>query len=155
MINIIAAIGKNNELGKDNQLIWTIKEDLQYFKTITTGKTIVMGYNTYKSINKLLPNRINVVISRTEIKNGYIIMTMEEILNKYLHSEEEIFVIGGAKIYKDFIDYASNLYITEINAEANADVFFPKFDKNKYDLIQSTPSSTNKLEYKFNIYKKK
>ena len=102
IINIIAAVGKNLELGKNNRLIWSIKEDLKYFKEKTTGKVVVMGENTYNSIGKALPIRNNIVLSydKKQIKDVTVINDYKEV---FCLDEKEIFIIGGASIYKLFI----------------------------------------------------
>ena len=153
MINIIAAIGKNNELGKDNKLVFNVPEDLKYFKEITTNKTVVMGYNTYKSIGKALPNRTNIVLTKKDI-----ILDDVFICNNYkdiLSINEDIFIIGGESIYKLFLPYADNLYLTEIDKEVDADTFFPKFNKNLYDKEIIKENSFNNLKYKFVVYKRR
>ena len=153
MINIIAAIGNNLALGKDNKLIFDIPEDLQYFKKVTTGKTVVMGRKTYESIGKALPNRKNIVLTRQniDIDDVEIVHNVDEILNR----QDEIFIIGGEEIYKLFIPYADNIYLTEIDAEAEADSFFPDFDKNLYQKEIIKQNCYNGLNYTFVIYKRK
>ena len=154
-INIIAAVGKNLELGKGNDLVWRIKEDLNYFKELTTNKIIVMGYNTYLSIGRLLPNRKNIIISKENrnIEGAIVLNSIKDVLNL---DEEEIFIIGGASIYKQFIPYADNLYLTEINSEDDkADVFFPKFDKEHYEKKLVKASTENNLNYNFVCYESK
>ena len=154
IINIIAAVGKNLELGKDNKLIWPIKEDLIYFKEKTLNKTVVMGENTYNSIGKPLPNRNNIVLSydKKEIKDVIVINNYKDIFNL---NEKEIFIIGGESIYKLFLPYADNLYLTEIEKEEkNADTYFPKFDKNHYkkEIIKEV---NEEIKYSFVLYKKR
>ena len=131
MINLIAAVGKNFELGLGNKLIWNIPEDLQYFKELTTGKTVVMGRKTYESIGKALPNRENIVLSTKKIlmDNVIVINNYKDILN----IKKDIFIIGGESIYKLFLSYADNIYLTEIDDEKDADSYFPVFDKNLYE----------------------
>lgn len=153
MINIIAAIGKNNELGKDNKLIFNIPEDLKYFKETTINKTVVMGRKTYESIGKALPNRKNIVLTRKniELEDAFVCNDYEDILSL----DEDVFIIGGESIYKIFLPYANNLYLTEIDEEADADSYFPKFNKDLYDKEIIKDSSLNDLKYKFVIYRKK
>ena len=154
-INIIAAIGKNLELGKNNKLIWFIKEDLKYFKDKTLGKTVVMGENTYNSIGKPLSNRKNIVLSYEEkqIKDVVVINDYKDIFKL---SDEEIFIIGGASVYKLFLPYAENLYLTEIEEEDNdADCYFPVFDKSLYDKEIIKTVRTVDICYSFVCYKRK
>ena len=154
MINIIAAIGKNNELGFKNKLIWNIPEDLKFFKETTTDKTVVMGRKTYESIGRGLPNRKNIVLTKQNIKleNVEIIHDINNILKR----KEEIFIIGGERIYKQFLPYAENIYLTEIENEyKKANTYFPEFDKTKYDKEIIKNSSYNNLNYSFVRYKRK
>ena len=103
---IIAAIGKNNELGRNNELIWHLPNDLKFFKEITTGHTIIMGRKTLESLPKLLPNRHHIVLSSKEKFEEPIehYKTLKNLLESLKDREEEMFVIGGASIYKEFID---------------------------------------------------
>ena len=142
MINIIAAVGKNLELGLDNKLIWNIPEDLQYFKQMTTNKTVVMGRKTYESIGRPLPNRNNVVLTRKDIKIDGIntIKNYEEVLSM----NDEVFIIGGESIYELFLPYADNLYLTEIDGSHEADTYFPYFDKELYDVLTKDKDYTLK-----------
>ncbi len=153
MISIIAVIGKNNELGLNNNLLWHLPNDLKFFKETTTSKKIVMGHNTFISIGRPLPNRENIVITRDNFDN-VIIMTKEEVLEKYLNTPEEIFVIGGAKIYNYFIDYATKLYLTEVPLSTKADVFFPNFNKEDYKKTILKENNDNNITYNHVLYEK-
>lgn len=156
-INIVAAVGKNNELGKDNKLIWRFKEDLKFFKELTMGSPIVMGRNTFESIDGVLPGRTNIVISRNEILNDKIELykSIKEFLNAYRDYDGDVFIIGGSIIYKEFIDLATELYLTEIDAtDAKADVYFPNFDKSNYSREVLSEVNDYKIKYKHVLYKK-
>ena len=156
MISIIAAIGKNNELGKDNNLIWHIKEDLANFKKLTMGKKIVMGANTYHSLPKKLEGRTYIILSKslTNIKGATIFSDFNELLDYLKSLDEEIMVIGGASIYKLFLPYADKLYLTEIDAVATADVYFPIFNKNDFNIVKIENRTDDNLKYKFVEYVK-
>ena len=132
-IILIAAIGKNNELGKENQLIWHIPEDLAFFKKMTMGKSIVMGRKTFESLPKMLPGRRHIILSQRG-SNFPREATCYHSLEELLEREKEAFVvIGGAQIYKLFLEYATKIYLTEIDAEEkNADAYFPEFDEKKW-----------------------
>lgn len=136
MISLIAAIGKNRELGAKNQLIFHIKEDMQFFRTTTTGHPVVMGKNTFASIGRPLPNRTNYVVTHhpEDLPDGVTpISDLAEFLTTAASDPEEYFVIGGATIYQTALPYAQTLYLTEIDATApNADTFFPDFNKSDY-----------------------
>lgn len=134
MISIIAAIGKNNELGKNNKLLWSLPADMAHFKKLTTGHTIIMGQKTFESIGKPLPNRKNIVLSldKNSKPNGVEITNSIEKAIKMSRTaldtkNKEVFVIGGGQIYKLFMNIANKLYITHINASfPDADTFFPE-----------------------------
>ena len=155
IINIIAAVGKNLELGKDNKLIWSIKEDLIYFKEKTLGKTVVMGKNTFYSIGKALPGRNNIVLTSGDIDVDNI-KVLHDYKDVFSLEEDEIYIIGGESIYRLFLPYADNLYLTEIDEEDTlADSYFPYFDKEDYIKEIIRDSSSNDLNYSFVRYRKK
>lgn len=132
MIAIIAAIDKNNALGFKNRLLFYLPDDLKRFKALTTGHTVVMGRKTFDSLPKgALPNRRNIVLSRStrlELPGAEVYASLEEAL---LHcaDDEQVFIMGGASVYKQAMPLADRLYMTEIDAEAaEADVYFPAID---------------------------
>ena len=154
MISIIAAIGKNNELGKDNNLIWHIKGDLAHFKELTMHKKIVMGAATYKSLPKKLEGREYIILSKSlsNIPDAVVYQSFDDLL-AYLNTlDEEVMVIGGASIYKLFLPYAEVLYLTEIEEESNADVYFPEFDKKDFTKTLSEEHVDDDIKYKFVTY---
>ena len=157
MISLIAAVGKNNELGLDNHLIFNIPGDLKFFRNTTLGETVIMGRKTYESIGKPLPKRINIVVSNSlkETDGITIINSLEEVLEKYLNSEEEVFIIGGESLYNYFINYAQNIYLTKVYANAVADKYFPSFDENNYNQTLLGENKENNLEYKHILYRRK
>lgn len=133
-ISIIAAIGKNRELGKDNDLLWRIPDDLKRFRALTMGHPILMGRKTFGSIGKPLPGRTNIVVTRDinwTHENVAVFHSLEEAL-KHAASldEKEIFIIGGAQIYEQALPYADRLYLTLIEAEnPEAEIFFPVYQR--------------------------
>ena len=154
MISIIAAIGKNNELGKDNDLIWHIKGDLAHFKELTMHKKIVMGASTYKSLPKKLEGREYIILSKSlsNIPDAVVYQNFDDLL-AYLNTlDEEVMIIGGASIYKLFLPYAEVLYLTEIEEESNADVYFPEFDKKDFTKTLSEEHVDDDIKYKFVTY---
>lgn len=153
MIIIIAAVGKNLELGYKNQLLWHLKEDMDYFKKVTTGSIVVMGRKTFESIGRPLPNRENIVISKS-IKYIDGVKIIDDP-HKILEYNGKIFIIGGEQIYKFFLPYADKIYLTEIDKEALADSFFPEFNKNDYTEEIVGRGSDNDIDYTFKIYHKK
>jgi len=161
MITIIAAIAKNNALGKDNDLIWHLPADLKRFKKTTSGYHILMGRNTFESIGKPLPNRTSVIITRNNnyYKEGCLIAnSIKEAIE--LAGKKNAFIIGGAQIYKQALE--SNLVdvldITIVHKEFEADVFFPKIDSSIWEEISREDfiaDEKNKYDYSFVSYKKK
>ncbi len=134
-LTMIAAIGKNRELGKDNDLIWHFPSDLKFFKEQTKGHMMVMGRKTFDSLPGMLPNRKHIVISRSNPdlpKEVEIFENIDDFIESYKTSDEEIFVIGGASIYAQFLEKADRLVLTEIEQSYDADVYFPQFDPSLY-----------------------
>jgi len=127
-ISIIAAIGRNNELGKKGDLIWKLPNDLKNFKKITEGHTVIMGRKTFESIGKPLPNRKNIVITRNKKFKATGIEIAHSLKNaiNLAKKDKEVFIIGGGEIYKEAMNLAGRLFITHIDAEdKKADTFFP------------------------------
>ena len=157
-LSIIAAIGKNNELGKDNDLIWRFKDDMRFFRNMTIGRKIVMGRKTFESLPNLLKDRTHIVLTRKslEFEEGIeVYNSVEEFLEKYENTDEDIFNIGGASIYKELLEYADNLYLTEINDSKDADVYFPNFDKSKYERKELCSHQENNINFKHVLYKRR
>lgn len=157
MISIIAAIGKNNALGRGNDLIWHIKEDLKNFKNLTMGKYIVMGKNTYESLPKHLEGRKYIVLSSSlsNIENGLLFNDFNKLLEFIKNVDEEVMIIGGSSIYKLFLPLADKLYLTEIDSEEKADVYFPEFNKENYKCNVVSTNEVDGLKYSFVIYERK
>ncbi len=139
ILSLIAGIGKNNELGLGNKLLWDLPRDMKHFRDTTKGHPVIMGRKTFESIGKPLPNRRNVVITRDMSYHPAgieVVHSLEEAIDlfKYdvtpLPAGEEIFIIGGAEIYKQAIDLADRLYITHVDNAFEADTFFPAIDMN-------------------------
>ena len=157
-INIIAAIGKNNELGKNNDLIWKFKGDMKFFKETTIGHPVVMGRRTFESLPSILQGRENIVISTSNINNDKIKLykSIKEFLISYKNYNNDVFIIGGASIYKAFIDIASTLYLTEIDdIEKDVDVYFPMFNKEEFNKEIIKEIEENNIKYKRVLYKRK
>ena len=154
---MISSVGKNMELGKGNKLIWKIPADMKYFKDITMGHTVVMGYKTYLSLPGDLKGRHMVVItSKKNIDNVEIINDINKAIKKYSNLTDEIFIIGGASLYSQFIEYASKLYLTEIDAyDRNADSFFPEFDKNYWNKEVIERNIYDHIKYEMCVYTRK
>ena len=160
MITLIAAIGDNNELGKNNDLIWHLPADLKRFKQVTTGHHIIMGRKTYESIGKPLPNRTTIIITRNKDYKveGCIITDSLEHAIEIAKNDDNAFVIGGAKIYNKAINLVDELDICEVHRSFDADVFFPKIDKNIWEEIKREAYKSdekNIYDYSFVKYKRR
>jgi dihydrofolate reductase len=145
MISLIAAIGKNNELGKKNDLLWSLPVDMKHFRETTRGHTVIMGQKTFESLGKdengkqigrLLPNRRNIILTldktfqKEDAEIVYSVSEVIDLLKKTSKPEEENFIIGGGQIYKLFIEKVDKLYITHVDASfPDAEIFFPVIDK--------------------------
>ena len=152
MITLIAAIGRNRELGLNNQLLWKIPEDMKHFREYTTGKVVVMGRKTFESIgSKPLPNRENVVISSIEYSD---VVSADNIDTALVlqYIRPEVVIIGGASIYNQTIGIADKLVITHIDADFDADTFFPKIDLDKWKINNVVESGNEEYNYRFVEY---
>lgn len=137
MITIIAATGKNNELGKDNDLVWHLPDDFKRFKKLTTGHHIIMGRKTFESFPNPLPNRQHIVLTRDKsyYRDGILVVhSMEEALHISRHDPRP-FIIGGGEIYSMGLEFASIIELTRIHASFEADTFFPDLSKKYWELI--------------------
>ncbi len=169
-INVIAAIGRNRELGAQNRLLWHIPEDLQYFREITEGGVVVMGRKTYESLPSAarpLPNRVNIVLLRySESKDfdapsevirahtlGEAIEAAQEAASRT--GRTEIFVVGGASVYEQILPLADKLYLTEIDADfPEADVFFPPYEDIFTRVVSVRPGGDENFNYLFKVLEK-
>jgi len=182
MLSIIAAIGKNNELGKNNKLLWKLPADMKHFRDTTRGHTVIMGRKTFESLpNGALPNRRNIVITRDEkykAENIDVVNSIKKVLKMFsimpekihnsentkgldsdLHrndNQEEFFVIGGAEIYKQTLPFASRLYITHIDGAFDADTFFPEIETTWKETKKEDfkKDENNEFDYSFTVYEK-
>ncbi|AZV43977.1 dihydrofolate reductase [Peribacillus asahii] len=142
MISLIVAMDQNWVIGKDNQLPWYLPADLQYFKKVTMGKPIIMGRKTFESIGRVLPGRENIIVTRNQSYTNSdctILHTIDEIKQYADQSEQEVFVIGGAEIFKEILPVTDRIYITEIEASFEGDTYFPSLDENEWTTRSSTP----------------
>ena len=157
-ISIIACVGKKLELGKNNDLIWHLPNDLKYFKKVTSGKTVIMGRRTFDSLPGILPKRRNIVLQLKEESkiDGVEIFNDIPSIIENIQNEDEVFIIGGASIYRQFLEFANKLYLTEVDETCkDAEVYFPRFDKRKYKKIIVGSSEDNGVKYNFVIYERK
>jgi dihydrofolate reductase len=161
MISLIAAVSDDRGIGKDNDLLWHIPEDMKRFKNLTMGKTLIMGKKTWESLpRKPLPGRKNIVLTDIPaecIECSITAYSVEDALGK-CSSDEEIFIIGGASVYRQFMPLAGRLYITHVHRKARADVYFPKIDMRIWKVVERTgfiSEDESKLPYSYVIYERK
>lgn len=132
MIALIVAYDKNRVIGKNGKIPWKIEGEQKRFRELTTGNTVIMGRKTYEEIGKPLPNRKTIVISKTEVFEGENCRTVKSLDEAFEIAKGDIFISGGAVLYKEALPLCDKLYITEIDASFEGDAFFPCFDKNNY-----------------------
>lgn len=144
MLSIIVAISaSNNAIGKDNSLLWHISEDLKRFKEITSNHKILMGRKTFESLPGILPNREHIILTRDKNFNVdsdkvTIINNIEDAIKYYKDSNEEIFIIGGGEVYKEFLPFANKLYLTKVYKDFDADTFFPQINLDEWKVIHTS-----------------
>ncbi|QYF80236.1 dihydrofolate reductase [Brevibacterium sp. PAMC21349] len=161
MISLIVAMDQNRVIGKNNKLPWHLPADLQYFKKVTMGHPIVMGRKTFESIGRVLPGRENVIVTRNQEFKAEGCVVLHDIAQIKMFAdnhEEEVFVIGGAEIFKEILPFTDRLYITEIHETFEGDTFFPEIDENEWDEISSKPGNIdekNRFAHDFIILQKK
>lgn len=157
-ISLIAAIASQNRaLGKDNQLIYKIKEDQEWFKNKTLGHVIIMGRKTFESMGRALPNRVNIIVTRDpsfSADDGIVARSLDEALEVAKEKEkEEVFIIGGGQIYQEAINLADRLYLTVVEGNPKADTFFPDYSQFK-KVISEEPKASEGYKYKFFVLEK-
>ncbi len=151
IISIIAAMAKNRVIGRNNYIPWKLPEDMKRFKELTTGKPVVMGRKTFESIGRPLPNRANIIVTRDKnykADNCVVVHSAGEAI-KAAKGNEEVMIIGGAEIYKQFLPRADRLYLTLIDKEFEGDAYFPEFDKNEWEEVSREEHESNGLRYAF------
>lgn len=158
-MDIIVAVARDWGIGKDNDLLYHIPDDMKYFRKMTQGSTVVMGRKTLESFpgGNPLPNRTNVVLTRSKdyAKEGVIVVHDFEELES-LGLEEPVFVIGGASVYRNLLSKCNRAYVTKIDAEKPADTFFPNLDENPDWELKSESETYNfdGIDFKFTVYEK-
>lgn len=151
--SIIVAIAKNHAIGKDNKLLWHLPNDLKHFKDVTSGHTVIMGRKTFESVGKPLPRRRNIVITRQHIsiEGCEVVQSIEDAL-ALCADEEEVFIVGGAEIYRQALHLTDRVYLTIVNQEFDGDTFFPELnpgDWQEKEREDFEPDDKNKYSYSF------
>ena len=161
MITIVVAMGLDNEIGADNQLLWHLPKDLKHFKEMTSEHPIIMGRKTYESIGKPLPNRTNIVVSRKKdwFEEGILIVgSVKEAVKFAKKIDEQVFIIGGGNIYEQTLDLTDRLEVTLVKTQLKADTFFPKINPkiwDKTDEICHEKDEKNEFDFCFQTYERK
>jgi dihydrofolate reductase len=159
-VSLIVAMARNRVIGINNTLPWHLPADLKHFKALTMGHHIVMGRKTYESIGKPLPGRTSVVVTRNAdyAQLGVIVVNSLEAAIAACGNDEEIFVIGGAELYRQAIVLADRIYLTEIDADISGDAYFTELDRNLWletERIGHAPDEKNLHPYQFVVYDRK
>ena len=140
-ISLIVAATTNNAIGKDNQLLWHLPNDLKFFKNTTWGMPVIMGRKTFESVNKPLPGRINIVITRqTDWKADGVIVAvdLDDAIHKARETNcKEVFIIGGGEIYAQALRKANKIYLTRVHTQIEADTFFPEVNEDEWELLSN------------------
>jgi dihydrofolate reductase len=152
-ITIVVAIAQNHAIGKNNQLLWNLPCDLKHFKDITTGHTVIMGRKTYESVGKPLPKRRNIIITRQNIsiEGCEVVASIEDAL-ALCADEEEVFIVGGAEIYRQSMHLTNRIYLTIVKKDFEADSFFPRIDAEEWKTTEQEdfePDEKNSLPFSF------
>lgn len=160
MIIMIAAVAENNALGKNNELVWHLPNDFRRFKALTTNHYIIMGRKTFESFPKPLPNRTHVIITRQKDYNpeGCIVVDSIEKALAVCPAEEDSYIIGGGEIYNLGLPYAEIIEITKVHHTFEADTFFPKINKNEWQLVEAETNlkdEKHQYDYTYETYIKK
>jgi len=139
VVSLLAAVAANGVIGREGSLPWHLPADLRHFKALTTGRTVVMGRRTFESIGRPLPNRRSIVITRQAdfSRKGVLSVNALDHALAFCGGEDEVFVIGGAAIYRLAMPLADRLYLTRVHADMAGDVYFPDWSEGQWQLIES------------------
>ncbi|MET4083824.1 dihydrofolate reductase [Pedobacter sp. UYP30] len=160
-INIAVAIAENYAIGKDNKLLWHMPEDTKFFKRTTSGHAVIMGRKTFDSVGKPLPNRQNIVVTRKtelEIPGAVVVNSLASAYKAVEQPDAQIFVIGGAEIYKKALPDVQRIYLTTIHHTFDGDTFFPKLNMDDWQEVSSETHKAdekNKYDYTFAVLERK
>ncbi|MBC7888634.1 MAG: dihydrofolate reductase [Ferruginibacter sp.] len=162
VIGLVVAASTNNVIGKNNHLVWNLPNDLKFFKNTTWGFPVIMGRKTFAEVNKPLPGRINIVITRKadwKAEGAIAAPDLEDAIHKAAETNaKQIFIIGGGEIYKQSMPIADLIYLTRVHAVVDGDTFFPVIDENIWELISNEDFPTDEKHayaYSFQVWKKK
>lgn len=161
LISAIAAVSQNNVIGLNNDLPWHLPADMKFFKHTTMGHAVVMGRKTYEAFGKAYPGRTNIVITHQKdytLPDAAVVHSLEEAINKAKDIEQhEVFILGGAQIFKQSLSVINRIYLTRIYKDFEGDAFFPTINSGEWKLIKMEPHDSdekNKYEYAFQIWER-
>ena len=165
-IALIVAASQNNVIGRNNELPWHLPGDLQYFKTMTLGKPVIMGRKTFESIGRPLPGRDNIVISRQTdyaAKGIEVVSSLEQAIAlgeniNLINGIQEVMIIGGAQIYEKSLDLADRVYLTRVQCKVEGDAYFPALDDDEWQEIARediTAKESNPFDFSYLVFERK
>lgn len=160
MLSLIVAIAKNNVIGKENKLVWHMPADMRFFKNTTMGHTLIMGRKTFESFGKPLPGRKSIVITRQndwQYEGVVVVHSLEDAI-KVAPKDEEVFIIGGAEIYRQAMPLCNKMYLTIIHHDFEGDTLFPDIDFSQWNLTSDEKylaDEKNSYDYSFRVYERK
>lgn len=156
MISLVVAVSENNAIGKNNQLLWHLPNDLKFFKNTTWGGVVIMGRKTFESVNKPLPGRTNIVITKQSNWSAENVIVVNSVSDAIQNAKDlnfkEIFIIGGGEIYKECMLLADKIYLTKVHTTIEGDTFFPELQMNQWELISNkefTSDEKHEFDYSF------
>lgn len=159
-VSAIVAAAENNAIGKDNELLWHLPNDLRFFKQTTSGHAVIMGRKTYESVGKPLPNRRNLVVTRQKdyvLEGAEVVHSLEAALAR-CSDETEVFIVGGAEIYRQALPITHRVYLTRVHAELPGDAYFPDLDERDWVLVSEekhNPDERHAYGYSFQVYERR
>jgi len=161
MISLVVAVSENNMIGKNNQLLWHLPNDLKFFKNTTWGGVVIMGRKTFESVNKPLPGRTNIVITKQpdwNAENVIVASSISDAIQKAKNLNfKEIFIIGGGEIYKESLSIAHKIYLTRVHTSIEGDTFFPALQSEEWKLMSNkdfTADEKHAFGYSFQVWVK-
>jgi dihydrofolate reductase len=153
-ISLVVAASTNNVIGSDGGLPWHLPDDLKHFKRLTVGKPVIMGRRTFESIGRPLPDRRNIVMTRDAVyaaEGCDVVTSVDEALD-LVEDADEVMIIGGGQVYRDFLPHADRIYLTRVQADVEGDTYFPDIDEAGWRLVSSEPHAADeKHAYAFDV----
>lgn len=159
MLSLIVAIAQNNIIGKDNKLVWHLPADMRFFRNTTMGHTLIMGRKTFESFGKPLPGRKSIVITRQkdwQYEGVTVVHSLQDAIGT-VPGDEEVFIIGGAEVYRQAMPYCQKMYITIIHFDFEGDTYFPPVDYSQWKLMSDVmhlPDEKNLYSYSFRVFER-